>query len=311
MKKTTTVLMMMTMFISFSQKKANGTIYDKHPAIDVVNAYTTAMNAGDISKAGDFLSSDFKGYFSTDAKPSDKAVEKDDYVKGMKSWRDGIEYFSIATSKGSYPDAIEYKDDNQKNVVWVQTWDEIKGMNKATGVKMNMFIHQLYTVNKDNKINMIIMYDNPMVGYEINASRSERTNGTIYNHHENINNLRKMLGAYENNDLAKAYTYYDKDAQLYDVNSTDRKAMTLDQMKTNDAKFYKDFEVVEIEQVGYPDYMHYEMGDSGVTYSWWNYQVIRKSDKKAITVPVHLQDTFNKEGKIISESVYYNAGLFK
>ena len=53
------------------------------------------------------------------------------------------------------------------------------------------------------------------------------------------------------------------------------------------------------------------MGDSGVTYSWWNYRVIRKSDKKAITVPVHLQDTFNKEGKIISEIVYYNAGLFK
>ena len=43
------------MFISFSQKKSTGTIYDKHPAIDVVNAYSEAMNAGDMSKAESYL----------------------------------------------------------------------------------------------------------------------------------------------------------------------------------------------------------------------------------------------------------------
>lgn len=311
MKKLITILMMMTLFITFSQKKSNGTIYDKHPAIDVVNAYSEAINAGDMSKAEGYLAPDFKAYFATTANEYDKSVEKDAYMKRMKSWRESIDYFSIATSKGTYPDALEYKDDNQKNVVWVQTWDEVKGMNKATGVKVNMYIHRLFTVNKDNKINMIIVYDNPMVNYEINASRTERTNGTIYNHHENINTFRKMLCAFENKDYDKCYSYYDKDAEFYDINSNDMSPINLEQLKKNDAALLKDYDLVNIEQIGYPDYMHYEMGDSGVVYSWWTYHIVRKSDKKAFEMPVHFQDTFNKEGKIISEIAYYNGGLFK
>ena len=303
--------MMMTTFITFSQKKSNGTIFDKHPAIDVVDAYTKAINANDMTKVESYLATDFKMYNATTSTPYDKGIDKATFLKRIKSWRDEIDYFSISTSKGTYPDALEYKDDNQKDVVWVQTWDDVKGVSKSTGVKLNMYIHRMFTVNKDNKIKSIFVYDNPMIYNEMRASSVERTNGIIYNHHENINNIRKMLYAFENKDYTKAYSFYDKEAQMYDINSKDMTPMTLDQLKANDAEILKSYELVSIEQVGYPDYMHYEMGDSGVVYSWWTYHMVRKSDKKAIELPVHLQDTFNKEGKIIREIAYYNGGLFK
>ena len=305
------LLMMTTSFFSFSQKKANGTVYDKHPAIDVVDAYTKAINDNNMAKAESYLSSDFKFYNATTSTPYDKGQDKTAFLKKIKSWRDEMDYFSIATTKGTYPDALEYRDDQQKDVVWVQTWDDVRGIHKTTGVKINMYIHRLFKVNKDNKIKTIYVYDNPMIYNEIYASKVERTNGTIYNHHENINTLRKMLYAFENKDYTKAYGFYDKEAKFYDINSKDMTPMTLDQLKANDEAILKDYDLVSIEQIGYPDYMHYEMGDSGVVYSWWTYHMVKKSDKKEIALPVHLQDTFNKEGKIITEIAYYNEGLFK
>jgi hypothetical protein len=63
--------------------------------------------------------------------------------------------------------------------------------------------------------------------------------------------------------------------------------------------------------VGYPDYLHYELGDARVVMSWWNYNLIRKSDKMKIVLPVHLSDDFDENGKIISETVYYNGAALK
>jgi hypothetical protein len=48
------------------------------------------------------------------------------------------------------------------------------------------------------------------------------------------------------------------------------------------------------------------MGDARVVMSWWNYRLIRKSDKKAIILPVFYIDNFDDKGKITSENVYYN-----
>mgnify|MGYP000562799504 FL=1 len=60
---------------------------------------------------------------------------------------------------------------------------------------------------------------------------------------------------------------------------------------------------------GYPDYLEYEMSDGREVLSWWNYHLIRKSDKKRITVPMHFSNSFDKDGKIISEMAYYSDTL--
>lgn len=118
-----------------------------------------------------------------------------------------------------------------------------------------------------------------------------------------------MIYAFENKDLEKAYSYYDDNAQFTNTDSADGKNLTLAELKALDKTFLDNFEIASIDMVGYPDYLHYEIGDSRDVFSWWNYHLIRKSDKKKITLPVHIIDGFNKEGKIISETAYYNAAL--
>ena len=311
MKKIIIAIVMFSMFISYAQKKANGTVYMNHPAIDVVDAYTKSINSGDLAKAESYLADDFKSYNSTTDNQNSKGLDKTAFMKRMKNWRESIDYFSIQTAKGTYPDAIEYKDDTQKEVVWVQTWDEVKGVHKNTGVKINMNLHRLFVVNKANKIKTIFVYDNPEIYTEIYESMAERTNGTIYNHHQNINNVKNMLFAFENKDLNKSYSYFSSDAKFSDINSMDGKSISLDEQKAMDKKVLDTFDIVGLEVVGYPDYMHYELGNSGVVYSWWNWHVIRKSDKKAITLPVHYQHNMDKDGKIVREMAYYNSALLK
>lgn len=303
-------MMTMTM-MSFSQKKANGTIYVDHPSIAIVQAMTTAFVAGDTDKVASLLTADFKAYNGTSTNANDKGMDKASFAKSAKTWHDQLDYFSIVNSKGAYPDALEYKDDTQKDVVWVQDWQDLKGVDKKTGVKVSMPMHRLYTVTKDNKIKSVITYLNTSPADEIDVSNADRTNGTIYNHHQNINTIRKMMYGYENKDFANCYSYYDKDAKFTDMNSIDGKEMTLDEVKANDQKFLKDFELTSIDMQGYPDYLHYEMGDSRAVFSWWKFNLIRKSDKKAITLPVHLQDNFNADGKIIFETAYYSGAALK
>ena len=308
MKKVVLVVLMLCTFINYAQKK-NGTIYVEHPAITTVEAMTQAFVKGDTQQVASYLADDFRAYNGTSTDPNDKGQDKESFSKSAKGWNDVIDYFSISRSPGAYPDALEYKDDNQKDVMWVQTWEDMKGVHKKTGVKINQPMHRLFIVNKNNKIQTIITYNNPTILSEVRQSFSDRKNGTIYNHHENINTVRKMMYAIEFNDWDKAYSFYDKDVEFVDSSSPTMESISLTEQKEIDKKILEKYDVSSIDMVGYPDYLHYEMGDMGVVLSWWNINFIRKADKKAITMPIHYQMNFNKEGKITSETAYYNAKL--
>ena len=120
-----------------------------------------------------------------------------------------------------------------------------------------------------------------------------------------------MLFAIEQKDFTKAYSYYSSDARFFDINSVDNKPNSLEEQKVIDKKIVDAYEIVGLEQVGYPDYMHYEMGDTGVVYSWWIWHLIRKSDKKEIALRMHYQHNMNKDGKITREVAYYSNDLLK
>jgi hypothetical protein len=150
-------------------------------------------------------------------------------------------------------------------------------------------------------------YSTSTVSDEINQSYDERTNGKIYNHHENINSVRKMVHAFENKDYDKAYSYYDDKATFIDINNPDiDKQYSLAEQKANDKKMNEFFEIISIDQVGYPDYLHYELDDARVVQSWWKIRVIRKSDKKNLVLPMMFIDTFDDKGKITNEIMYYS-----
>lgn len=308
MKNTMITALLLAAAITNAQKKTNGTIYVEHPAIVTVEAMNQAFVEGSVEKVAAFLADDFKSF---DGTSSDKGQDKTAFLKSITFYKNDVDYLSISRSQGAYPDALEYKDANNKDVVWVQTWEELKGVDKKTGVKIDMPMHRLFTVDKNSKIKTMISYMNSNVGHEISDSNSTRKNGEIYNHHENINSVRKMMAAYEHKDFDKAYLYYDDEVKFIDNNMPVGSSFTLAQQKANDQKMLNAFDILGIEVTGYPDYLHYELGDQRVVQSWWTFHLQRKSDKKKIDLPVFIIDNFNEKGKITSELIYYGEKLLE
>jgi ketosteroid isomerase-like protein len=311
MKKFFSIVLLVATCITYGQKKTNGTIYVEHPAINAVEAMTQAFVSGDADKVASFLTDDFKSYNGSSSDKDDKGKDKESFLKEVSFWKDNIDYLSIKRSQGAYPDALEYKEANNKDVVWVQTWEDLKGVHSKTGVKIDMPLHRLFIVDKNNKIKTIIKYANNSVFDEIGSSFNDRENGTIYNHHENINSVRKMIYAFENKDFDKAYSFYDDKAIFMDINSPVGKSITLAEQKANDQKLFDKFDLTSIDMVGYPDYLHYEMGDARVVQSWWNFRLTRKSDKKKIVLPIFFIDNFDEKGKITSEIAYYSEKMME
>ena len=54
------VLMLSAMSTSAQKKHKNGTIYDQHPGIEIVNEFTKAFVAGDADKLKSLVTEDFK-----------------------------------------------------------------------------------------------------------------------------------------------------------------------------------------------------------------------------------------------------------
>ncbi len=313
MKRTTTYIAITFLSITalFAQKEENGVVYIGHPAIAIVNDFTGAFIAGDTSKMSSYLTADFKFYNGTSNIPDDKGYDRNAFLKNQIRFFNELDYFNVTPFPGAYPDAIEYKKDNKEKDVWVQTWDLIQGVHKKTGVKIDAAAHRLYVITADNKIKTIINYGNTRVLDEIAESYVNRTNGAIYDHHENINTVRKSVYAFEKGDLDKCLSYYSDDARFFDINfDTDTPAKTKSEIKAIWQKEFLDkFEITSIEMIGYPDYLEYERSEGRVVLSWWKYHLKRKSDGKEITIYMHLSNDFDANGKITGAISYYSAAL--
>jgi len=121
---------------------------------------------------------------------------------------------SVVRSKGAYPDALNYKDSDNDDVTWVQTWEDISGVHNKTGVKIDMPMHRLFVVNKNNKIKTLITYNNGNVWTNVRESYVDRKNGNIYKNHEYINIVRKMVHALEHKDVDNAFSFFDEKPAL-------------------------------------------------------------------------------------------------
>ena len=309
MKKIVFMLVALITFSVSAQKKKNGTVYVDHPAIDMIESFQNAWISGDIEKAGSFLHENFKIFNATSENKEQKGSTKAQMINNMSWWYNNMDYLKIERSQGAYPDAIEYKEGNQ---LWVQTWDHLYGVNKQTGVKFDSPIHRLYLVSNDSKqILNIQEYNNANSFRRINMSWTgkDRKNGVIYINHENINTVRKAISAAENGDFDSVYANMTEDAMFNDINYDEPRSLS--ELKASDEVFNSNFDIVSIDQIGYPDYLEYDLNESRTVLSWWNYKFVRKSDKKEISLRVHFVHDFNKEGKITGGSSYYNASLFQ
>jgi hypothetical protein len=314
MKKSVIIFMMMFTIIVYSQKKKNGTIFIEHPAINVVEDMLHAFFVeGDSSKVASLLADDFKSFSGTSINPNDKGRDKSNFLGGVKWFKNNVDYISYERSSGAYPDALDYKDDDDDDDagLWVQTWDQFTGVNNKTGVKLDMPIHRLFKLSKDNKIRLMFTYDNDLPWAELRQSFVERKNGTIYNHHENINTVRKVIRAFEHSDFETAYKYFTDNARFSNSETPRGKALTLDGQKEEIKKIREVWDVESFDLSGYPDYLEYELGNGKVAQSWWTIRLVRKSDSKKFELPILYIHNFNDEGKITRQMAYYSSKVLE
>ena len=308
MKKSVLILLMMCTIITYSQKKKNGTVYIDHPAIVAVEAMQQAVMSGDADKAATFLADNFMSYNGTNTNPNYKGTNKEDFLEDVASFKDYVLYASLKRQDGAYPDAVEYKDD--EDGLWVQTWDYFKGVHKETGIKLDGPEHSLFRLNADNKIISMTTYSSGTNG-EIARSYSTRKNGTIYKNHKNINTVRRVIAAFANNDMETAYSFFTENARFRNSETPRGKSMSMDESKANSKKIRETWDIAGVDVVGYPDYFEYEFNDSKVAQSWWTIRLVRKSDSKKFELPIMYTHNFNDEGKITSSMAYYSSKVLE
>jgi hypothetical protein len=308
MKKSVLILLMMCTFITYSQKKKNGTVYIDHPAIVAVEAMQQAAVSGDADKVATYLADDFKSFDGNNTNPNYEGRNRENFLKRVASLNDYVLYASIKRQNGAYPDAIEYKDD--EDGLWVQTWDYFKGVHKETGVKLDGPEHSLFRLNDDNKIVSMITYSSTTNG-EIGRSFSSRTNGTIYKNHKNINTVRRVIEAFANDDLETAYSFFTEKARFRNSETPRGKSLSLDESKERSKKIRETWDIAGVDVNGYPDYFEYEVDGAKVAQSWWTIRLVRKSDSKKFELPIMYTHNFNDEGKITSSMAYYSSKVLE
>jgi len=293
----------------YSQKEKNGTVYKEHPAIKTVEAMQQAWIAGDSAKVATYLADNFKSFDGTSTDVNDKGRDKKQFLTNVANVNKYVAYLSLTRQNGAYPDAIEYKDDDDG--LWVQTWDVLRGIHEATGVKIDQPLHRLYSLNGEGKIVSAVNYSTSEVGDEIGSSFEERKNGTIYNHHPYINSVRRMMGAFEHGDVDKAFSFFADNARFINLDTPQGESATVEEEKEGFKNMYENWTINGIDVNGYPDYLEYEMGNAKIVQSWWDVRMTRKSDNKKVTLPLLLIHTFNDDGKIVFENSYYSSALLR
>ena len=131
MKNILYLLSFLFVFSLNAQKNKNGNLYDKHPGIDLVSSFHQAIATGDLEKASEILHENVKWY---DGNTNDREIGGKETVLGNINWfKNYFDYVSFNDSPGAYPDALEYKKDGN----WVQSWFNVYGVHKTTGVELD------------------------------------------------------------------------------------------------------------------------------------------------------------------------------
>ena len=73
-------------------------------------------------------------------------------------------------------------------------------------------------------------------------------NGTIYMNHEHINSVRKLMYAFANGDVDKAFTFFHLYANYVDINET--KGMNEEEIRARDAKLLSGWSITSLDETG-------------------------------------------------------------
>jgi hypothetical protein len=133
----------------FSQEEKNGTIYIKHPYIDIVNKSAKAYLDKDVA-ANSAIFADTARFWASGMTKSMPIAD------AIKMWASDFDnYDSIDVKTFGYPDYLAYKDQDAKVV---QSWWTWIGKSKKTGEVIKIRFVQFDDFNKDGKIGFESIY---------------------------------------------------------------------------------------------------------------------------------------------------------
>ena len=125
---------------------------------------------------------------------------------------------------------------------------------------------------------------------------------------EFINKLRMAWYNLEQGNIEATFKDYSPNAKIYDSNLIEKDFNSLEEQMENVKNVFKTFDLLSIDEVGFPDYIDYE-GSGGVVMSWCNMTMKNKKTGEIKVLKVHGQMSFNDSGSIVREDLYYNSNI--
>ena len=307
MKKIIILTLLLIPLSSFTQKNNNGKVYDKHPAIEKVNKFTSAWISGDTEILKSLTGDNFKMGSSMNNNPNYKGGDINNLVGQSRWMSNNFVNISLKDRGQAYSDAIEYK----RSGLFVQTFQEFIAWDKNNGFKIKTPFNATFVFDKKGeKIIRFWWSDNQAVWQKWNLSRQTIKNGTIYKDHPYIGKVRQIWFNLAMGNIDEVWKDFSPNSRIYDLNLIDKDYNNLTDHQKYVGEVFSKYDLISIDEVGYPDYIDYE-GDGGTVLAWYNMIVKNKKTKKNITLKFHSQHDFNEEGIIVTEYLYYNANLLK
>ena len=303
------IFMVCSILVLGQSKNVNGKIYDQHPAIDIVDQFTDAFVKGDTVTMQNLTTDDFRWWQMNEMRPQPKKLQN--MINRSRYLSTNVIGFDIANRGSAYSDAMEFGKGKDKQI-HVYTYQAMRGYDKNTGIELNIPRNSIFFMNEDaTKIAGLGVSDSQLKWQKAYDAWSTRTNGTIYKDHPMIAKSRLLYAYIALGDLESMRALYSDDAVIRDVMSiTDLKdTRNPDQEMEMLKDFYAEYEVVDVNEIGYPDLLEYEGANYSTIISWWEMTVRNKKSGNTSTGYHHSQIDVNKDGLIIREDYYWNPGL--
>jgi len=304
MKKILLLLALGLAVLLVNAQKENGTVFSEHEYITKTKALWAAFVKGDKDVFLSFFADSV--LVVNNGKPFFRLKnDMADYI----DWWSKVENLTIKDDSPAYPDAIKYKNGE----LWVQDWLRITGIHPKTGINIDLALHDLYSFNKEGKIKSLFQYFDNNFFKEV--ANSERTieNGVVYINHPYIVTVRKLINAVCAENLEAWSGFFVPDASFYNstmkANGKERK--DLPAAKKDMEQIFKNNKNITMKQYGYPDCIYYAKDDAYVVLSWWLLSYETADGKKKSDIPMLYTHSFDKDGKITLEMVYYSSNHFE
>lgn len=298
MKNFTVLLILsLTCTVAFAQNK-NGTVFDEHPDIEKTKQLWKAFANGDVETYKSF----FADSIGLMRNGQYRKIANASFGSNITWWKNNIKNLSIKDDTPAYPDAIEYADGG----IWVQDWLLITGTHEASGINLDLRLHNLYSFNKEGKIAMLIQYFDDNVFEEIDNANLEKENGKVFISHPYIVTVRKLVNAYAAEDLETMLSFYADNARFGSIEYQWDNSVDLETRKEGIKTNFEKIKDIHFKQNGYPDCIYYAKNNRYEVYSWWEYSFTYADSGEKVVMPLMLSHSFDDNGKIVGEQAYYS-----